>query len=266
VEIVAKPKPWTLDLKRFLKLTVAYDGTPFVGWQVQPNGVSIQQRLEEAWTKVTGETIRITASGRTDAGVHALAQVCSVATESTLDSWQILRALNAETPYEIAVIKCEDVAKGFHAIRDAVEKTYCYHIQYGRIQDPLRLATCWYVPGDVDLPAMQAATSAVVGTHDFASFQGAHSDRKTTVRTILRFDIDEENVHGFPGAKISISADGFLYNMVRNLVGTVVRIGRGRETVDWMAWVRDQKNRSVAGQTAPAQGLFLDHVVYEDAE
>lgn len=247
---------------RHLKLTIAYDGTNFVGWQVQPNGVSIQQRLEEAWTKVTGERIRITASGRTDAGVHALAQVCSLSTQSTLDSYQIVRALNAETPYEIAVTNAEEVAEGFHAIRDAVEKTYCYHIQFGRIQDPLRLKHCWFVPGDIDLVLMQNATQHVTGRHDFASFQGANSDRKTTVRTIHRFDIEPESLHGFPGAKISIAADGFLYNMVRNLVGTVVRIGRGRESADWMAWVRDQKDRTVAGQTAPANGLFLDHVVY----
>jgi tRNA pseudouridine38-40 synthase len=247
---------------RNLKLTIAYDGTNFVGWQVQPNGVSIQQRLEEAWTKVTGERARITASGRTDAGVHALAQVCSVVTESKLDAYQVVRALNAETPYEIAVTKAEEAAEDFHAIRDAVEKTYCYHLQFGRIQDPLRLKYCWFMPGDIDLDLMREAAGHVTGKHDFASFQGANSDRKTTVRTVCRFDVEDETINGFPGAKISIAADGFLYNMVRNLVGTVVRIGRGRESVEWMAWVRDQKDRKVAGQTAPANGLFLDHVVY----
>lgn len=248
---------------RHLKITIAYDGSNFVGWQVQPNGISVQQRLEEAWTKVTGEKLRITASGRTDAGVHALGQVCSVATESELGNWNLLRAINAETPYEMAVLKVEDAADGFHAIRDAVEKTYCYHIQYGRIQDPLRLGRCWFVPGEMDLESMQAAADLVTGEFDFASFQGAHSDRKTTVRTVLRFDVEAEEVHGFPGVKISLAANGFLYNMVRNLVGTVVRIGRGRESVQWMAWVLEQKNRDVAGQTAPAHGLFLDHVVYK---
>lgn len=247
---------------RHLKLTVAYDGTNFVGWQVQPNGVSIQQRLEEAWTKVTGERTRITASGRTDAGVHALAQVCSVATESKLDAYQVVRALNAETPYEIAVTKAEEAPEGFHAIRDAVEKTYCYHLQFGRIQDPLRLKYCWFIPGEIDLDSMREAAGYVTGKHDFASFQGSNSDRKTTVRTVCRFDVEDETINGFPGAKILIAADGFLYNMVRNLVGTVVRIGRGRESADWMAWVRDQRDRKVAGQTAPANGLFLDHVVY----
>lgn len=247
---------------RHLKLTIAYDGTNFVGWQVQPNGVSIQQRLEEAWTKVTGERVRITASGRTDAGVHARAQVCSVATESKLDAYQIIRALNAETPYEIAVTQAEEATEKFHAIRDAVEKTYCYHVQYGRIQDPLRLRYCWFVPGELDPERMRIATKHVVGEYDFASFQGSNSDRKTTIRNVCRFDVEDESINGFPGVKISIAADGFLYNMVRNLVGTVVRIGRGRETPEWMAWVRDQKDRKVAGQTAPANGLFLDHVVY----
>ena len=115
---------------RHLKITIAYDGANFVGWQVQPNGISVQQRLEEAWTKITGEKLRITASGRTDAGVHALAQVCSVATESELENWSLLRAINAETPYEMAVLKVEDAPEGFHAIRDAVEKTYCYCLLY----------------------------------------------------------------------------------------------------------------------------------------
>ena len=123
---------------RNLKLTIAYDGTDYVGWQVQKNGISVQQRLEEAWLKVTRESIRITASGRTDGGVHAKAQVCGLKTESALDFNDIYRALNAETPFDISILKVEDAPAGFHAIRDAIEKTYNYQIQYGRILNPLR--------------------------------------------------------------------------------------------------------------------------------
>lgn len=247
---------------RFLKLTIAYDGTDYVGWQVQLNGVSIQQRLEEAWNSVTGETVRITASGRTDSGVHALGQVCSLATESSLPPGSLVRALNAETPFDISVRSVEEAPPGFHAIRDAVQKTYRYHIQFGRIMDPLRLRTCWFVPGEIDIPSLRRAAIHLTGEHDFASFEGAGAERTSTVRTVHSLVITPESLHGFPGLNIEITANGFLYNMVRNIVGTLVRVGRGRQPAEWVAWVRDQRNRKHAGQTAPAQALFLDHVVY----
>lgn len=248
---------------RTLKLTVAYDGTNYVGWQVQSNGVSIQAKLESAWQKVTGESVRIIASGRTDAGVHALGQVCSVETKTTLTNVRLLRAVNCETPFDMAITQIDDAPEGFHAIRNAVEKTYRYHIQYGRVLDPLRLRTCWFTPVEIDLKAMREAAVFVTGEHDFASFQGAHSERKTTVRNVLKLNVQPETVHGFPGAKFEITANGFLYNMVRNLVGSLVRVGRGREEVTWMKWVREQHDRTFAGPTAPAHGLFLDHVVYD---
>jgi len=247
---------------RYLKLTIAYDGTDYVGWQVQDNGVSVQQRLEEGWKKVTTETTRITASGRTDSGVHALAQVCSVVTGSALPTDTLVRALNSETPYDIAVLKVEEAPEGFHAIRDAIRKTYCYHVQYGRIQDPLRLRDCWYVPGDVDVEAVRKAAVYLTGEHDFASFQATGAERKSTVRNVMQIDVDPETIHGLPGLKFTITADGFLYNMVRNIVGTLMRVGRNQNEVEWVKWVRDQHDRNVAGQTAPANALFLDHVVY----
>jgi tRNA pseudouridine38-40 synthase len=249
---------------RHLKLTIAYDGTEYVGWQVQINGISVQQRLEEGWQSVTGEKIRITASGRTDSGVHALGQVCSLATESVLSTDQLVRALNAETPFDISVRSVEEAPSGFHAIRDAVEKTYRYHIQYGRILDPLRLRTCWYVPGRIDVAAMRQAAASLTGEHDFASFESAGAERSTTVRTIQRLEVEEEPVHGFPGLSLTITADGFLYNMVRNIVGTLIQVGKNKNEIEWVQWVRDQRDRTCAGQTAPAHGLFLDHVVYEN--
>ncbi len=249
---------------RYLKLTIAYDGTDYVGWQVQDNGITVQQRLEEAWTRVTGETTRITASGRTDSGVHALAQVCSVATDSQLAPQTLLRAINAETPYDIAVLKVEEAIEGFHAIGDAIQKTYCYHVQYGRIQDPLRLRTCWFVPGDIDLEAMKSAARFLIGEHDFASFEATGAERKTSVRNVKQLDIEPENFQGLPGLKLTITANGFLYNMVRNIVGTLIRVGRGQNEVQWVEWVRDQKDRNKAGQTAPAHALFLKEVVYPE--
>lgn len=247
---------------RHLKLTIAYDGTDYVGWQVQINGISIQQRLEEGWHSVTGEKLRISASGRTDSGVHALGQVCSLATESALPPASIVRALNAETPYDISVLSVEEAPVGFHAIRDAVQKTYNYHIQFGRILDPLRLRTCWYVPGDLEIELMRRAAKFITGEHDFASFESAGAERSTTTRNVIDLIIEDEVVHGFRGLKLTITANGFLYNMVRNIVGTLIRVGKQREEVEWVRWVRDQKDRKCAGQTAPAHGLFLDHVVY----
>ncbi len=247
---------------RYLKLTIAYDGTDYVGWQIQQNGISVQQRLEEAWTKVTSETIRITASGRTDSGVHARGQVCSLSTESELSCKGIQRALNAETPFDISVVKVEEAYEGFHAIRDAIQKTYHYHIQYGRVLDPLRLRTCWFVPGEIDVTELRRAAIYLTGEHDFASFESAGAQRTSTVRNVLNLTIDEECHNGFPGLVIKITANGFLYNMVRSIVGTLVRVGKKTNEADWVAWVRDQKDRQCAGQTAPAHALILDHVVY----
>ena len=194
---------------RYLKLTIAYDGADYCGWQVQKNGVSVQQRLEEAWFSVTRENRRITASGRTDGGVHALAQVCSLSTDSRLSCRDLVRALNAETPFDIAVLNVEPAPEGFHAIRDAVEKTYSYQIQYGPILDPLRRERCWFVPGKLDVPAMTAASQHLKGKHDFASFQSVGAERLTTTRTITQLDIDDDTQGPFPGLQITISADGF---------------------------------------------------------
>jgi tRNA pseudouridine38-40 synthase len=248
---------------RNLKLTISYDGTDYVGWQIQHNGIAVQQRLEEAWEKITGEHIRITASGRTDAGVHALAQVCSLKTNSDLPPNRVLRALNAETPYDMAVTHVEEAPEDFHAIRDAVEKTYVYFIQFGRIQDPLRLRTCWFIPGELNVEAMVEAAKPITGVHDFASFESKGAERATTVRDVKRLLVTREDVHGFPGIKIEITANGFLYNMVRNIVGSLIEVGKERKTTAWMVEVREAKDRVRAGQTAPAHALFLDHVVYE---
>jgi tRNA pseudouridine38-40 synthase len=247
---------------RHLKLVIAYDGTEYCGWQVQTNGISIQQRLEEGWESVTGEKIRITASGRTDSGVHALAQVCSLKTGSQLSHKSLVRALNAETPFDISILSVDAAPVGFHAIRDAVRKTYDYHIQYGRILDPLRIRYCWFVPGDLDLEGMRQAAKFLTGELDFASFESGGAERTTTIRTVSELEIQDESIHDFPGLRLRITADGFLYNMVRNIVGTLVRVGKKSNEIEWVQWVRDQKDRKCAGQTAPAHGLFLNHVVY----
>ena len=252
---------------RHLKLTIAYDGRNYVGWQVQLNGDSVQQRLEEGWAEVTGEKIRIIASGRTDSGVHARGQVCSLATESVIPNAKLLRAINAKTPEDISVLKVESAVVGFNAIQHCEKKTYSYQIQCGRILDPLGMDHWWFVPHHLDIEAMRQAAASLTGTLDFASFQAAGGTvRQTTIRDVMELRIETEQRDPFTDIRIYVTADGFLYNMVRNIVGTLVRVGQGSEQVDWVSTVLQAKDRSVAGPTAPANGLVLLNVEYQGIE
>jgi len=248
---------------RYLKLTIAYDGKNYVGWQIQKNGISVQQRLEEGWTEVTGEQIRITSSGRTDSGVHARGQVCSLETESKIANAGLVRALNAKTPDDISVLKVESAIDGFNAIDHCVKKTYCYQVQCGRILDPLGLNCWWFVPHHLDIDGMREAASHLTGKLDFASFQASGGTvRRTTVRHVMEIRIETTQRDPFTDVRIYVTADGFLYNMVRNIVGTLVHVGRRSQPPSWAKWVIEQKDRSCAGQTAPAHGLFLEQVFY----
>lgn len=249
---------------RTLKLTIAYDGTDYSGWQRQKNAPSVQQTLEESWRKITGETITITGSGRTDAGVHARGQVCSLVTASTLDCDSLLRAVNANSPTDVSILSAQEAAADFNAISHSVRKTYQYYIQSGRIMDPLKERFAWFVSHHLDADAMQEAADYLVGEIDFASFQAAGSNRLSTVRHVMQCDVSMARRGPFEDVTITITANGFLYNMVRNIVGTLVPVGRQRKPPHWIKWVLAQKDRKSAGQTAPAHGLFMDHVVYRD--
>ena len=249
---------------RTLKLTVTYDGTNFSGWQRQKNAPSIQQELEESWEKITGERITITGSGRTDSGVHARQQVCSLETQSMLDCNKLLRAVNGNTPTAISIVSAEEVASDFNAITHSVQKTYQYYIQSGRILDPLRERFAWFVPYNLDAAAMHQAAAHFVGELDFASFEATGSVRQSTVRTVIQCSVEMSRRGPFEDVTITVTANGFLYNMVRNIVGTLVLVGRGLESPEWIPWLLEQKDRKLAGQTAPAHGLFMDHVVYRD--
>ena len=247
---------------RTLKITLAYDGTAYNGWQVQTAEPTIQSTIEKALLQITGQSVRVTASGRTDAGVHALGQVLSVRLETSLADQDLHRALNATTPFDIGFIQVETVADGFHAIRDAKRKRYRYVIQHGAHRDLFDRAYSWYLPVPVNVPAMKRAARQLEGTHDFASFQASGSDRKTTIRTIYEVYLTTDTQRGADKINIEVEADGFLYNMVRNIVGTLVEIGRGKQNVDWVGQVLAAKDRKAAGVTAPPQGLFLLKVKY----
>ncbi len=249
-------------------MTVAYDGTNYCGWQVQPNGTSIQSMLERAIAQVCRERIRVTGSGRTDSGVHAISQVASF----SLASWRasaadLCRALNSKLPSDIAISDISDAPEDFHAIRDARGKRYRYQLQVGGVREAFEYRFRWHVPGPIDVAAMRDAASELIGKHDFASFQAAGADRKTTVRDVRDLVIvDQPCRTGEAGngrnLAIEIEADGFLYNMVRNLVGTLLEVGRGKQPPSWVRQVLQATDRTQAGPTAPAHGLFLLRVDY----
>jgi tRNA pseudouridine38-40 synthase len=248
---------------RSLKLTLCYDGTNYAGWQVQANAPTIQAALELAWQKVTGETIRITASGRTDAGVHALGQVASLQTESPLENDVLRRALGANLREDIGVLAVEDAPDDFHAIRDALGKRYRYQIHNGETPDVLQRHLTWQVPVRLDVEAMRRAAAALVGRHDFSSFESAGAERATSVRTVTDLTVESGSHELRDRITIEIAADGFLYNMVRAIVGTLVEVGRGAQNESWPAAVLKQCDRCQAGPTAPPQGLLLVCVDYE---
>lgn len=248
---------------RNIKLTIAYDGADYVGWQVQPNGVAVQEVLEAAWKQITQEQIRITASGRTDSGVHARGQVCSLKTESDFPVERIPLALTAQTPFDISVLTAEEVALDFDPIRHSIGKTYRYQIQYGPILDVHSRRQRWYIPRRLDPQLMQVAADMLRGTHDFVSFQAKGSERVSTIRTVTQLEVSHFRDSYYDKVDIVISANGFLYNMVRNIVGTLVRVGLGKQDPAWVMDVLKQKDREVAGETAPAQGLFLEKVEYD---
>jgi tRNA pseudouridine38-40 synthase len=239
------------------KLTLAYDGTDFCGWQVQLEQRTVQGELETAWREITGETVRVTATSRTDSGVHALGQVVGVQTESRLTVAKLFGAINAKLPDDIILVSLEEAPPDFHATRDARQKRYRYQIHNDRSRPLFDRRHVWHVPLPLDTAAMHRAGQALVGTHDFASFQAAGSERETTVRTIFALDVARGAGELASQVRIEVEGDGFLYNMVRIIVGTLVEVGMERRDEDSLTALLSAGDRPAAGQTAPPQGLLL---------
>lgn len=242
---------------RNLKITLQYNGENYCGWQRQPNSPGIQGTVENAIYEITKEKVKVTASGRTDAGVHALGQVANFKTETNIPASRIPDALNAKLPKDISVISCEEVDMDFHARYNACGKTYRYLIYNKPYRSPLYKNLAYHVKYDLDWDKIRLEAKYLIGTHDFVGFMSSGSSVKDTVRTI--YDIKIEEHEGI--TSIEISGNGFLYNMVRIIVGTLVDIGRGRIKHN-MEEIINSKSRSMCGHTAPAHGLFLKKVNY----
>lgn len=247
---------------RSFKITLCYDGQAYNGWQWQDGQPTIQQAIEQGIEQVTNQQTRVTGSGRTDAGVHAVGQVASFSVDTELDAEVLGRAIHANTPYDIYVLKCEEVTASFHAIRNATGKQYRYVIQDDGQFDVLARNYVWQVPQQLDVTTMQQGATLLQGTHDFSCFETNGSPRSNSVRTITELSIDRTRQDGFKRINCYVSADGFLYNMVRNIVGSLVDVGRGARELQWLKAVLAGKDRRQAGPTAPAHGLTLMHVDY----
>jgi len=246
-----------------IKLTIAYDGTRYAGMQWQRGHATIQSELERALAELTGEPVRVTASGRTDSGVHALAQVVNFVTKNDLAVDVYPRALNAALPDDIAVLDAELMPDDFHSILAARRKRYRYVLHDAPQRDVFLHNHAWRVRRKLDTTKMNDAAQLFVGTHDFAGFQGSGSRRLSTTRTVFEAAITRPHADQPHVIYFEVEAEGFLYNMVRVMIGSLVDVGRGVAEPSWISELLEHGDRKRAGMTAPAHGLFLMRVDYE---
>ena len=242
-----------------MKLVLEYDGTRYVGWQVQPNGPSIQAEVERALGTLHKSPRRVTAAGRTDAGVHARAQVVSFPEERPLPTSAYVQGMNALLPPDVAVRAASIEPDGFDARRSARGKRYRYVIENVETRAPLSRLQAWWIHGRLDPQVMRAGAQHLVGRHDFAAFQAADCASDHAVREVRRLEVAGE---GGGRIEVVVEATAFVKHMVRNIVGTLVDVGQGKREPGWVAEVLASRDRSRAGRTAPPQGLFLEEVYY----
>lgn len=244
------------------KLTLAYDGTEFVGWQRQANGRSVQALLEEALSRVEEAPVTVVGAGRTDAGVHALGQVASVTLKNGLAALVLRRALNATLPPDVRVVAVEQESPDFNARFAVQSKTYRYRLICGEFISPFDRRFAWHLPGSLDAAEMQRAAARLEGRHDFAAFRSAGSDVTTTERTLFSSQLTLVKTAENEEIFYEVTGDGFLRHMVRAVVGTLVEVGMGRLKAGDLTEILASRDRHRAGPTAPAHGLFLVAVSY----
>ncbi len=254
---------------RNIKLVIQYDGTRYRGWQIQREGPTVQGMLQERIAKITGEQVPVIAAGRTDAGVHALAQTASFKTDSALPSGTIMAALNALLPEDIRIMETCDMDAAFHPRYDARGKVYFYVIANMPVVSPFLCNYAWKIPQNLDFDGMCAAVSLLHGTHDFTSFRASGCGSKSPTRTIKCCSVERIDVIDFMTAglrgnflKLRIEGDAFLRHMVRNIAGTIVEVGKGRMGPGAPGKILEARDRRLAGPTAPAKGLFLEKINY----
>ncbi len=243
---------------RRLLFTLCYDGTNYHGWQVQPNGITVQQCVQTALEHVTGERCSVTGCSRTDAGVHANMFCFHTDTDSAIPTDKFPLALNSVLPDDISVLNCKEVSENFHARYDCKGKTYIYKMYDGHLRDPFLKGYAYHHKGTLDASLMCAAANVFVGEYDFAGFCAAGSSVQDTVRRVTECSVERNGREVI----LTVTANGFLYNMVRIIVGTVVEVSDGKINVEDIPAIISSKNRELAGQTAPAHGLYLNKVYY----
>jgi tRNA pseudouridine38-40 synthase len=243
-------------------LRVAYDGTHYAGWQIQPVEPTVQRALMEAVAAMEGGEVKVYGAGRTDAGVHARGQGASFATGSTIPLRGYLLGLNGHLPEDIAVQEVRAMPPGFHARFSARGKHYRYRIWNAPVRDPLECRTAWHRYGPLDIPAMAAGAVHLVGHHDYESFRSASCDRDHAVRDLSRVEVRRDG----PLVTVDVEGTAFLKHMVRILVGSLVEVGSGKQEPGWIASARDARDRTAAGPTAPACGLCLERVYYDELD
>lgn len=243
---------------RKIKLTVQYDGSRYSGWQIQPGKRTIQGELVEALSNLVGVRTYVHGASRTDAGVSALGQVALFEIDSPIPTENFTDAINDRLPHEIVVTSAEEAPGGFDLFGSVKSKLYRYTIYLGRYRPVLRLNQCWHISKKLDAAAMNRAAQLLVGTKDFKSFASAADRRESSVRTIFRCDVTDEDKWIY----VNVEGDGFLYNMVRNIVGTLVEVGVGRWKPEKINEILETKNRTAAGRLAPPQGLCLIWIKY----
>jgi len=244
---------------RNIRLLIEYDGTNYQGWQVQPKGPTIQGILEEKLGLLTGERVHLIGSGRTDSGVHALVQVANFRTQSKMDAGSIQKALNSLLPLDIVIRKVEEIDEGFNSRKNSRSKVYEYRILNRELRSTFHRGYVWHIPQKLNLIEMEKATQGLIGEHDFSSFRSVGSPTRTTIRRVIRAEWKK----GSDGLILfEIEANGFLKQMVRAIVGTLIEVGRGKISAKELQKILESQDRKKAGPTAPAQGLFLKEVKY----
>jgi tRNA pseudouridine38-40 synthase len=247
---------------RNIKLTIAYDGSEYHGWQIQPGCVTVQGVLIEAVRDLLGPRARICGASRTDAGVNALGQVGLIQIDTPVPTENFAKAITDRLPESMAIVKAEDVPMGFDVIGDVRCKLYRYTIFSGPVRPVLHMRQCWHIPAALDIEAMRQAASLLVGKKDFKSFAAAADRREDSVRTVFRCEVTEAPAEDGRWIYVDAEGDGFLYNMVRNIVGTLVEVGVGRWSPEKISEILEARDRRAAGPIAPPNGLCLMWIQY----